>query len=303
MFMTTKITLGTNNGFAAKNWPEPHEWARMIAQDLGLRFVQFSFDLLDPVLPEPSRSLICKEVIKACDEFGLNLHSTFTGLIIYSQNHLAHPDPILRSQAFVWFQAALEVTTKLGARACGGHIGAMSATDYADPGRRAFIRESLVEYVRKLAGMAASLGQDYFIWELMPHPREIPHTPEEAIDLLEEVNDSTPVPVVLCFDLGHCNSFEFTQPGDPHRWLEKLLPWVKLVHLQQTDGQADHHWPFTPEYNRLGIINPERVVEIVKSSPFPEVPLFLELGHAFDASDEVIIHDHRCSVDLWMKYL
>jgi hypothetical protein len=54
------------------------------------------------------------------------------GLIIYAQNHLAHPDSKVRAEAYRWFQAALEVTSKLGAEACGGHIGAMSAADYAD---------------------------------------------------------------------------------------------------------------------------------------------------------------------------
>jgi hypothetical protein len=186
---------------------------------------------------------------------------------------------------------------------CGGYIGAMSVSDYTNLKRRAVIRSTLIDYVRRLADLGSTYSQEYFLWEIMPSPREIPHTPEEAIELMEEVNEGAIIPIYLCFDLGHCNSFDFPKPGDPHTWLEKLLPWVRIVHLQQTDGLADRHWPFTPEYNKKGIINPERIVDAVKCSPFFEVPMFLELGHPFDASDIQIVDDHKSSIDYWINYI
>jgi sugar phosphate isomerase/epimerase len=223
--------------------------------------------------------------------------------MIYAQNHLAHPNQDMRDHAFRWYESALEISQKLGVEACGGSIGAMSATDYADPKRRTLIRSLIVESVRSLAIIAAGLGQKYLLWEPMPTPREIPHTPQEAIDLMGEVNQGLPIPVNLCFDLGHCNSFDLLEPGDPMVWLETLLPWTRVIHLQQTDGKADRHWPFTQVYNRMGIIDPKRVIEIAKCSPFPDLPLFFELGHAFDAPDEQIINDHKQSIETWAKFL
>ena len=41
---------------------------------------------------------------------------------------------------------------------------------------------------------------------------------------------------------------------DPYAWLERLGRRAPVVQLQQADGQADHHWPFTPETNATGII-------------------------------------------------
>ena len=295
----TKPILGTNNAFAAKTWPEPGAWAKIVAQDLGLKEVQFSYDLLDPMLGEPGRSVLCAQVLKAVQEHGLSLRTSFTGLIMYAQNLLAHPDPNLRAHGFRWYQNAVELAGMLGCEATGGHVGAMSARDHADPRQRAFIRSGLIEMVRDLTRLAAVRGQKYFLWEAMPTPREIPHTPEEAVELLQEVNEGAAVPVYICFDLGHCNSFDFDKPGDPYAWLEKLLPWVPVIHLQQTDGKADHHWPFTPEYNQAGIIHPQRVMDIVKSSPFPEVMMLFELGHAFDVPDQQIIDDHKQSIETW----
>jgi len=298
-----EIFLGVNNGFALKNWPEPAAWTRIIAEDLGLKEVQFSFDLLDPVLPEPGRSALCREIVKAAEKRGLFLRTTFTGLIIYAQNHLAHPNSCLRNQAWHWFESALEVTSMLGAEATGGHIGAMSAADFSDKARRCFLHKTLVDAVRELTFLAAHLGQKYFLWELMPTPREFPHTPEEALDLMREVNEGAAVPVRICFDLGHACSYDLKKPGDPYAWLEKLLPYTPVVHLQQTDGKRDHHWPFTPEYARKGIIKPRRVIETVRQSPLKRVDLVLELGHSLDAPDQKIIDGHKRSVEAWAKCL
>jgi hypothetical protein len=140
-----EIQLGVNNGFALKNWPEPMAWARIVAEDLGLRHVQFSFDLLDPMVPEPGRSAMCEEVVQAVQEFDLSMWTTFTGFIIYAQNQLAHPAPWVRMQTWRWFEASLEVTGKLGAEGAGGHIGAMTSNDFSNPERRAFIVRSLVD--------------------------------------------------------------------------------------------------------------------------------------------------------------
>ena len=297
-----EIVLGINNGFALKNWPEPMAWAKIIAEDLGLKEVQFSFDLLDPTLPEPGRETLCQEIREAAGKYLLSLRTTFTGLVIYAQNHLAHPSLWVRNQAWRWFEAALEVTGRLSAEASGGHIGAMSAADFADSGRRAFLRRTLIHSVQGLTRLAARMGQKYFLWELMPTPREFPHTPEEALDLMQEINEGAAVPVRICFDLGHCSSFDLEKPGDPYVWLEKLLPFTPVVHLQQTDGKGDHHWPFTPEYSKNGIIRPKQIIEVVKESPLDRVALIFELGHALDAPDGQIIDDHKRSVEAWAKW-
>ncbi|MCL4396613.1 MAG: sugar phosphate isomerase/epimerase [Chloroflexi bacterium] len=301
--MAKNLVLGTNVGFANRAFPEPAAWAQIVARDLGLKEVQFSFDLLDPLLPEPGRSAACYEITSAVTKYGLTMHSTFTGGIIYSQNHLAHPNPNVRAQANSWYQGALQVTSMLGAEGCGGHVGGMSAADYDDPRRRGYVRSELIEAVRNLTLLAARLGQKYFLWEFMPSPREIPHTPEEAVELMQEVNEGAALPVYLCFDVGHCNSYDFETPGDPHAWLEKLLPYSPVVHLQQTDGKADHHWPFSREYDTAGIVKPQRIVDIVKSSPFETVYLLFEFGHAFDAPDSQVIDEHKQSVERWSKWL
>ncbi len=296
-----QLILGVNNGFAAKSWPEPMVWARFIGQDLGLKEVQLSFDLLDPLVAEPERSALCDEVLRAVKTHGLSLHTTFTGGLAYGQNLLAHPSPAGRAHARRWYEAALAVTARLGAEATGGHIGALSTTDYASPGRREYLQKAEIDLVRRLTHTAAALGQQYFVLEVMPWPREIPHTLEESLEVLRAANEGAGVPVRLCVDLGHCCAPDLPRPGDPYEWLETLLPWTPVVHLQQTDGKADRHWPFSPAHAKDGIIDPQRVIEIVKDSPLERVYLVFELLRG--ATDQQTINEHKWSVEAWTRWL
>ena len=157
-----EVFLGVNNGFALKNWPEPMAWARIIAEELGLKEVQFSFDLLDPMLPEPGRSALCQEIGKATEKYGISLRTTFTGLIVYAQNHLAHPNFWLRNQAWYWFESALEATSMLGAEATGNVFPPVISAKNADRGRPG----------ADLPGCAA--GPGVFSMGIDAHPQGVP---------------------------------------------------------------------------------------------------------------------------------
>jgi D-erythrulose 1-phosphate 3-epimerase len=196
------------------------------------------------------------------------------------------------------------LTARLGADATGGYMGALSVRDYADPRRREHVRQAVVDSVRSLARTAAARGLRYLLWEPMPVPREVPHTPDEAVALLAEVNDGTnAVPVRLCLDLGHCCAWDVDPKGDPHAWLAELLPWTAVIHLQQTDGRGDHHWPFTREFAAAGIVEPRRVVDIARRSPLETVDLFLEICHAHETPDDRVVDDLKASVDAWAGVL
>jgi D-erythrulose 1-phosphate 3-epimerase len=298
-----ELRLGINNGFAMKRWPEPWAWAEIVGERLGLRYVQVSFDVLDPGWPGPCVTRMCDRVCEAASAHGLIVHSTFTGLVGYAQNLLAHPDAEVRAHGLRWFESGVALTARLGAEATGGYMGALSVDDHADPHRRAEVRQALVSSVRSLARTASLARLRALLWEPMPVPREIPHTPEEAMTLLAEVNHESDVPVELCFDLGHCCAWDLPPKADPHAWLEELLPWTAVIHLQQTDGRGDHHWPFTREFAATGIVEPRRVVDIARQSPFETVYLFLEICHAHETSDEQVIDDLKASVDTWASVL
>ena len=95
----SRSRLGINTCFAVKRWPEPERWAEIVRDRLGLDLVQHSLDLVDLDAPRPLVERQAAAVRAACDQAGLELHSTFTGLAVYSSNLLLHPDPDVRATA------------------------------------------------------------------------------------------------------------------------------------------------------------------------------------------------------------
>jgi len=301
----TQVELGINNCFAVKRWPKASEWAEIVSSTLELDTVQLSFDLLDPRAEPDHRSELAKEIKDACKERGVRLHSTFTGLGIYSFNLLMDPREAARSDAIHLFENMIDVSSELGASATGGHVAAMSESDYHDEKRRAERIDQLIMALQKLSRKAAQKNHG-LLWEPMPIVREPPATIIEAKRLHERANREAETRIDLCIDTGHQCPWQLIQEPSQHReildvytWLRELGAVTPVVHVQQTDGKGDRHWPFTDEYNKHGIIEPRKLVEAVEASGAKRTLLALEIIHPFEVQEEIVLEDLKKSV----KYL
>jgi sugar phosphate isomerase/epimerase len=305
--MAPRIHLGVNSCFAVKRWPEPEQWVRIITQDLGLDCCQFSLDLVDPLLDADATRAYAEETRQRASEAGLLIHSSFTGLAAYSWSHLLHPDAALRQAAMRWYERAITFTAQLGARGAGGHLGAFSVADAANPQRSQQLLAELRERLQILARMAANQGLDFLLFENMAVPRELGHNIQEAHWLADITTDGG-VPLVLCLDLGHpCALHTGTESDDYLAWLNESWPLTPVIHLQQTDRTGDHHWPFTAAYNERGIIDGPQVVAALREwqrrPDTGEIYLVLEPTHPFEADDSVVLDELRESVRYWRAVL
>jgi hypothetical protein len=86
---------------------------------------------------------------------------------------------------------------------------------------------------------------------------------------------------------------------DPYAWLERLGARAPVVQLQQSDGMADHHSPFTAQTNATGIIEAGRVLAALDASGAAEVALILEIIPPFEQDDDQVLDDLRQSVEYW----
>ena len=292
-----KIVLGLNLSWAVKRWPMPEDWAE-IAAKLDVKYIQFSFDLLDPRSTPIAVEHMANLIQDALKRYGLTIHSTFTGLAAYSFNLLAHPDPVMRFDALDWYMKAVDFTARIGVKATGGHIAAKSVKDYNDPARRALVDAALLENVRTLRRYAQTKGLEMILWEPMPVLRETPWTTREAEEMLEKANQGPGAAVLLNIDLGHQCTLQGIE-ADPYEWLRRFASKSPAIHIQQTDGKGDRHWPFTEQYNKIGIIKPNKVVEAIEASGAKEVYLFLEYIPPFEYPDNLVLKDLEESI----KYL
>jgi sugar phosphate isomerase/epimerase len=295
----TSFRLGINTCFAVKRWPRPADWAPIVADELGVDLVQHSLDLVDldaDLRPQAA------EVRDACAATGLELTSTFTGLIAYSTSLLLHPDPAARRRAAAWYERLIEFSARAGARRAGGHVGSLSAADHADPARRRELWEELGETLARLAANARAAGLDGLLVENMACARE-PATIAD-IERLLAPGGAERAPVELCLDVGHqCVPGTAGDDRDPYAWLLRLGARAPVVHLQQSDAEGDHHWPFTASYNAQGRIEAGRVLDRLTASGAEHVELILEVIPPFEQDDRTVVADLQESVEHWRAAL
>ena len=75
------------------------------------------------------------------------------------------------------------------------------------------------------------------------------------------------------------------------------------MHLQQSDADADHHWPFTAERNAQGRIDAGRVLDALDASGAREVALVLEVIPSFEADDDRVVAELVESIAYWREAL
>jgi len=299
-----EIILGVNNCFAIGRYPEPEEWLRIVKSELGLEHVQFSYDLLDPIIVEQHVfERKCRHIKGLADEMGVRIDTGITGEVVHRFNCLFDPDPDLRRCYLQWYENMVRAGKFLGVEGSGVYLGTLSQRDQENSVRRAKLIDIFMDELEYLTGVSKEVGQQYFLWEPMSIPREIPSTIDETKEMLARANEHSHVPVKLCLDVGH----GYIRSGDPrdsdaYAWLRELGMHSPAIHMQQTDGKGSRHWPFTDEYNRIGVIVPERIFETLEEAGVDRTIIVFEFFYSAHAiPDESALDNLKASVEYWQK--
>ncbi len=303
----TKLKLGVDLSFAKKRWPQPEEWIDIVKNTLGLKYVEFDTDFLDPLFISESTWMdIASETQKLAVEKGIEIHNYFTGAMTHCVNLLSHPDQRIRKDGIRWCEQAIKLTSKLGARGIGGHFDTIASNDLNDPERYKMRVDDLVDSFHYLSKLAKEEGQEFILWEQIYAPREIPYTIQQSKELMTRLNDGAHVPIPLVIDLGHmcCQNFAHKpEDVDPYEWLRQLGHMTSAIHLQQCNGTSSSHWPFTKEYNKKGIIDPRKVIDVINESGADEMYLFFEIFFSLTQTDQQVLDQMKESVEYWLKYI
>lgn len=298
--MAVDLKLGTNLGFAINKYVEPHVWTKIVAEDMGMKYIQFVADLLNVFLPQD----IVDEQVELINEntrkYGLEITSSFTSA--YTRvNHFMHPDAKIRKVWLDWFKRFAQASRQMGALSTGSHFGILTFADYDNPARRDYLIGEAIRHWQELSFYCKELGMTHMIFEPMSIPREMANTVEDTIELLGRLNDGSGLPFKVCLDVGHA---PHPSDRDPYRWVRELGRMSPIIHIQQTEKDHSRHWPFTEEYNKVGIIHPEPLIAALEESGAEEAEIIFELSHREAWSTEFrIIEDHKASVDYWRPYV
>lgn len=298
------MQLGIITSFAIKRWPEPQRWLDLVRERFHLDLIQFSTDQLNPYPFTQEVRRHAQRIRRAAEERRITLHSVQVGLAYYTFNGLLDPDPDIRQMYVNWCRDGIRLTAELGASGFGGPLGAMSHSDFHNDRRRRYLTQWLQEAMHLLGEAARAEGLQFLLWEPTPLSRELSSTLQETSQLLAAFNEASPTPVQLCLDVGHaCHPEATGDDADPYAWIRRLGSQSALIHVQQTDGKGDRHWPFTPAFNEQGMIRAQDVVQAMKDGGCQELPIVMEIFHAFEAPDETVLDDLTQSVEFWRHAL
>ena len=152
--------------------------------------------------------------------------------------------------------------------------------------------------------------RDIEVMQLKKTPR-ISYLPLEIQDLI--FKKENPKQIYSMLDK---YDYWFAEPEDcdVYQWFSQLGCYSPIVHLQQTDGRYSEHRPFTEQYNKNGIIKPQKVFTAIKASydqdeeagmppRVDDIYLAFEVFSSVMDSKEKIINDLRESVKYWREAL
>ncbi len=298
------VSLALNTNCVLNRLAEPEELVRAVAEDIGMRRIQLTADMLSPDLPGSVIADQVRRYNKACAAHGVSITTTFTGA--YTRlNHMAHPDAAVRQHWIAWFKRLVDITADLGARSTGSQIGVLTYRDNNDPARRAERLQQALDGWYSVAAHAADRGLPYMMWEPMSISREFGETIAECRRLNEEINRRSPLPFKLNSDIDHG---DVTSPNprdyDPYAWLEEFCQESGVIHIKQSSANKGGHWPFTAQFNDRGRITPERVLSVLKAKSCDDAELVFEFTfREREPTDSSALAALRESADYWRPYV
>ena len=280
----TLFTLLAHNGYSPQDHPEPEAWIKPVVH-AGIKHLEYCADHMDPCYYENvilDRSEFLQATRDVLRSNGVQVVCVSTGRLFYLTNGISHPFADARRGALRYCERMTDLAVALGARVISGHFDYISRTEIARAEKKALNR--LLENLLRLAEFCAARKIEGIYLEQMYTPSLKPYTIVEAKKMMRWLNQRAAVPYYLQIDTGHMAlappEYEDHTDADkdPYQWLATRFPGADRVwvHLNQTDRTHTRHWPFTPRYNRRGIISPERVIQSVEKSGVREAYLSFE---------------------------
>lgn len=299
-----KKTLAINLGFVVNRYVLPEQWLGLLADELNIKVVQLTADLLNPVLSDDILWPLAEETRRQADQKGIVISSVFTGAFT-RLNHFSHPDAEIRAWWVNWFLRFCRLAAILGAKSLGSHFGILTIPDCANPK----LKEQLFQYNLdcwwQVAKTAKAYGLRQICWEPMSIEREYGHTVADVERIQNALeNLKAALPFCLCLDVDHgAVDSENVLDTDPYFYLRHFAKKTAQVHLKQSYADKGGHWPFTKEHNQKGRIDPSLVLSALENGGAREVELILELSfRERGPAEQGMIAAVKESINFWRPY-
>jgi sugar phosphate isomerase/epimerase len=258
-----------------------YEWLFRLLADEGIHYVQLGSFF---------------EMYHLPDEFFLDLrHLAEKYAVTISSVFTTHRElgGFLRDEHPAWEAAArrnrkrmIEVGALLGAPSVGGNAGAVmrDRLGFKPEGMRRYM-----QYMRELMGYARHKGLNWLTIEPMSCLAEPPTLPDEIRSMAEELlahhrgHPHETVPVGYCVDVAHGYVNQAGQlVCDNLQLIQAALPYVREMHLKNTDARFEAVFGFSPAERQQGIVHIEEIRDLLLHNahliPVNQLIGYLEIG-------------------------
>lgn len=296
--------LSVNTGFLVNRYSDPSQWVKTVSEEIGIKKVQFTADLINPSLPD---NLITKKLNETKDElekYGIEVSSTFTGAFT-RLNNLTHPDKDFREYYHGWFKKFVDISSFLGSQSIGSHFGILTQPDLDNHEIATSLKNEAISRWSDIGDYALEKGIRVIYWEPMSISREFGETINKALELNKELNEKSNIKFSMCLDVDH-GDLESSNPDDinPYSWIEQCSDEFDMIHLKQSYENKGGHWPFTAEHNALGKIIPDKILDTISKTLPRKIELVLELSFKErQPADRLAVHNVAESVSYWQTAL
>lgn len=142
------------------------------------------------------------------------------------------------------------------------------------------------------------------IWEPMSISREFGETLNQCQNIHSLLNKKK-YKFNLCLDVGHGDiNSKYKSNYDPYKWLDKFAKESPVIHLKQVQKNNFSHLPFTKKNNKKGIIDPKKVLDILKKKNNDDAELSFELSFKErDPIDKDLKKEVIENVKYWKKFI
>lgn len=271
MSRQVSLHLSLDGCFATRRWEDPDSIMRITCQ-VGFNMHEFCADSIDPFFmgDKEFQMDLARRIKEAAARYDVTIIDLYTGMATHRFHGLSHSHPAPRERMFQWMCEAMDLTLAMGAGRMGGHFDALPLEVLEQPDEYSKTVARLYAQVRELAVIAKDKGMKALYIEQMYVPSELPWTLEQTTAYLTAVNgENDGVPVYTTVDVGHQAGQQYGMSGrdlDYLEWTRQFGAVSEVIHLQQSTPEASAHWPFTSEYNEMGKVEMEPLLEALAES-------------------------------------
>ena len=297
-----KIKLSVNTGFAVNRITNYDEFLRFVNTKLKIQYIQPTSDWLNLFMPKKYINVHLKKLNKALVKNKIKVNSVFTGAFT-RLNHLAHSDKEHQKFWLGWFKNFIDISSDIGANYVGSHLGILTYSD--NKKRNSILKKRVIQNWLKLNEYSYKKNKPSLIWEPMSISREFGETISECKKIQKLLNNKNKKKIQICLDVGHGDiNSKNNKNYDPYNWLANFASDSPVIHLKQVKKNNFSHLPFTKKNNKLGIIDPVKILKIIKDKRTESTELSFELSFKErDPIDKNMKNDIIDSVKYWKSFL